>query len=455
MSTINDNLGASPLLSMKYLLRIAIFLLCASVALINAKAFSASTSKPWYDKNQMEWGGQFKITGTTSWHDDDSFYQSVGTGPYYDGSLDFRLKNKLYMSDWGNFETHYEAVALGGDTWRKLNDLQRIYPSLLQSGLISSGSLNDDRRLMDLTKTISEDDNYIFYHRLDRLVLTIQPEWGTVTVGRQALTWGNGLIFNPMDLFNPFAPTDIERDYKVGDDMATTQFTVNDIGDFHFLFVPRRNPTNSNIELDQSSLAGKLHLAVGTTEFDFMAARHYQDTVVGVGSTGYLKEAAWRLDTTYTYLEDDSRRDGFFSLVANMDYSWTWSGKNHYGLVEFYYNGLGSDQYSKAISDPDISHRLLRGEMFTLGRTYLSGEIQVELHPLFNFHLSVINNLEDPSGIVQPRIIWDIVENVQLTCGAGIYYGALGTEYGGFPIPSSNSLYKPSNNVFCWMTYFF
>jgi hypothetical protein len=22
------------------------------------------------------------------------------------------------------------------------------------------------------------------------------------------LTWGNGMLFNPMDLFNPFAPTD-------------------------------------------------------------------------------------------------------------------------------------------------------------------------------------------------------------------------------------------------------
>jgi len=455
MNTINDNFRSNPLLLMKYLLRIAIFLLCAVVAPVNAKAFSASTSKPWYDKNQIEWGGHFKVRGTVSWPDDQSFYQPVGTGAYYDGSLDFRLKNKVYLADWGHFETHYEAVTLGGDSWRKLKDLEQLYPNLFKTGLLSSGPLNDDRRLMDLTKIISEDNNYIFYHRLDRLCLTAQPKWGTVTLGRQALTWGNGLIFNPMDLFNPFAPTDIERDYKVGDDMAATQFSVAGIGDFQFIYVPRRDTTNNNLEFDQSSLAGKLHFAAGITEFDFMAARHYQDTVVGLGSTGYLKEAAWRLDTTYIFLEDDSRRGGFLSLVANMDYSWVWWEKNFYGLVEFYYNGLGGDQYSEAISDPDISDRLLRGEIFTLGRTYLSGEIQIELHPLFNFHLSVINNLKDPSGIIQPRMIWDIIENVQLTFGAGIYYGASGTEYGGFPIPSSNSLYTPSNNVFCWMTYFF
>ncbi len=432
-----------------------LFLLCAALALVNAEALSASNSKPWYDSNRMEWGGHLRVRGTVAWPEDRSFYQAVDTGTNYDAALDLRLKNKFFLADWGYVETHYEAVALGGDTRRKLKDLEQYYPDLFQNGLLSAGFLNDDRRLLDLTTSISEDNNYIFYHRLDRLCLTMQPQWGTVSLGRQALTWGNGLIFNPMDLFNPFAPTDIQRDYKVGDDMATTQFSVAGIGDFQLLYVPRRNPTNHNLESDQSSLAGKWHFAVETTEFDFMTARHYQDTVVGLGSTGYLKEAAWRLDTTYTFLDDDSRRDGFFALVANMDYSWMWWGKNVYGLVEFYFNDLGGKPYSETMSDPDISNRLLRGEMFTLDRSYLSGEIRIELHPLLNFHLSVINNLQDPSGIIQPRIIWDIMQDVELTFGAAVYYGAHGSEFGGFPIPSSNLLYIPSNNVFCWLTCFF
>lgn len=440
---------------MKIFFRLATALFCVLVAQIGAKAAWGSAPEAWHDVKQMEWGGQFKVTGSVSWTDDKSFYQPVGTGAYYDGSFDFRLKNKFYMSDWGRFETHYEAVALGGDTRRKLKDLQQLHPNLFQSGLVSSVSLDDDRRLMDLTKTISENNDYICYHRFDRLVLTIQPAWGTVAIGRQALTWGNGLIFNPMDLFNPFAPTDIERDYKVGDDMATARFTVNDMGDVQFLYVPRRNPTDTNLEFDQSSLAAKLHFAAGTTEFDFMAARHYRDAVLGLGSTGYLKDAAWRLDTTYTYLGDDGRRNGFFSMVANMDYSWVWLQKNHYGLVEFYYNGLGSDQYSDVLSDADISDRLLRGEIFSLGRMYLCGEIQVELHPLLNFHITVINNLNDPSGIIQPRIIWDIIQNLQLTWGAGMYYGPTGTEFGGFNIPETNFLNTPRNNTFLWLTYFF
>jgi hypothetical protein len=177
--------------------------------------------------------------------------------------------------------------------------------------------------------------------------------------------------------------------------------------------------------------------------------------VVGFGSTGYLKSAAWRLDGTWTFLNDKRGKEGYFSLVANIDYSWVWWGKNFYGFLEFFYNGLGKNDYADAFSDPNIAERLGRGELFTLGRAYLSGHIRVELHPLFNIYLTVINNVADPSGIIQPRAVWDIFEDVQITCGGNMYYGRKGTEYGGFKIPGTNLTNKAPDSAFIWMTYFY
>jgi len=438
---------------MKCFFRIGFFLL--GVLFLQVAVTDSWASKQWFeiDEDQVEWGGHLRSRGVLSWPDDDSFLQPGDTDTFADGSLDFRLKNKIFPSDWWNFETHYEAVALGGDTWRKKKELTRDHPHLFD--LLFGAQLSDDRRLLDLSKTISETSDYIIYHRLDRLVLTLLPQWGTVRIGRQALTWGNGLLFNPMDLFNPFAPTDIERDYKIGDDMVLVDLPMNAWGDVQFLCVPRRNPTNNNLEYDQSSLAGKVHFAAGTTEFDVMAAHHYDDFVTGIGTTGYLREAAWRLDATYTFLDENSSRDGFFSMVANLDYSWVWRGKNMYGLLEFYYNGLGSDQYSEALADPDIVQRLARGELFTLGKKYLSGTAQVELHPLVNIYLTLINNVSDPSGIFQPRALWDARQNIQITFGTNIYYGGSGTEFGGFQIPGTNFSSKSPNSVYLWLTCFF
>jgi hypothetical protein len=440
---------------MKYSTRIVRFLLCAVLIQISPGFFPAWATDSRYQEIETQWGGHFKVAGRASWPDDDSWYESVGNGPYYDGNTDFRLKNRTYFAKWVYFDAHYETVLSGGDTWRKTQAFKQLYPNLELEILIPGAPINDDLRLMDLTKIIDKNDSYVWYHRLDRLSVTLLPEWGVVRVGRQALTWGNGLLFNPMDLFNPFAPTDIDRDYKTGDDMVLLQLPADNIGDVQFLYVPRRNPENNHLEFDQSSIAGKLHVAKGTTEYDIMVAKHYKDAVIGLGCVGYFMDAAWRLDATYTFLHNESERDGFFSLAANMDYSWIWLEKNFYGLIEFYYNGLGTDAYSVALTDHNVYHRFLRGELYTLGKYYLGGTIQVELHPLLNFYLTVINNMSDPSGILQPRIIWDVIENLQLTCGGNIYYGATGTEYGGYKIPGIDYLMRPPDNAFLWLTYFF
>ena len=317
--------------------------------------------------------------------------------------------------------------------------------------------LDDDRRLFDLSKTIHETNSSALYHRLDRLSLTLLPRWGLIRIGRQAVTWGNGLIFNPMDLFNPFAPTDIEREYKVGDDMVLCDVSTGRQTNVQVLSVFRRDPRTHAATWNQSSLAVKLHLAAGTNEFDLMASRHYEDYVVGIGSTGYLKDAAWRCDATWTFLRGKDNLGGFLSVVANMDYSWIWLDKNVYGLMEFFYSGVGEplDNYTAALTDPSITERLERGELFTLGRFYCSGSIAVELHPLFNIYISVINNIADPSGIVQPRAIWDVFENVQLTAGVNVLYGAKDTEYGGFTIPGSDYLFKSPDSAYVWVGYYF
>ncbi len=396
-----------------------------------------------------QWGGHLRGRGLVSWPDPDAVI--LDKDAFTDGVAEFRLKSKVYLGDRWDAEAHYEAFLSGGDTRRNATKMAEAFPGLASE----SGPPTDDHRLFDLTKTVDSDDSGILYHRLDRLSLTWLPDWGAVTLGRQALTWGNGLIFNPMDLFNPFRPTDFNRDYKTGDDMALVRVRAATLGEFQFLGVPRRDPESRNLEWDHSSLAGKLHFTKGATEFDLMLARHYEDGVFGAGAMGYLFNAAWRADATWTFLDSASDRAGFLSVVANLDYSWVWKGKNFYGLIEGYYNGLGDDDYADALADPAVSARLSRGEMFTLGRTYLAGQVQMEAHPLVNLCLLLIANPVDPSGVIQPRAVWDISQSLRCIAGASLYFGGPGTEFGGFSLPRADLKIAPAPQAFLWLTWFF
>ncbi|UCG06405.1 MAG: hypothetical protein JSV83_21265 [Desulfobacterales bacterium] len=416
-----------------------------------------SQQDSWLEEIDMRWGGRFKISGALSEVTDDTFFEPVGTGKYYDGSANFRLINETFLSDSLFFEVDYELIGAAGDSIRKQQELKELFPNIFNDVFFIRTPLSDDRRLMDLTDIVSEDDGYFLVQRLDRLYLALNQDWGTVRIGRQAITWGNGFIFNPMDLFNPFPPTAVDRDYKVGDDMVNAQFADPNIGDVQLLYVIRRDPDDRDVKTSQASLAAKAHVALGTTEFNIMGAKHFKDAVVGVGSLGYLKDAAWRVNATWTFLDDNGKngRGDYLSLVTNIDYSWTWWQKNFYGFIEYYYNGLGQNNYAGALLNPDVSERLARGELFVLGQNYFCGTLQAELHPLVNVYFTAINNLEDPSGILQPRATWDITQNMQITGGANIYYGANSTEFGGFTVPGPDLRSKAPDSAYLWLIYYF
>jgi len=419
-----------------------------------AKTKTKTETESWHEKIETDWGGHLKLRGYVSRPDDDSIYQAVGTGTHEEGVAEGRLKSNFFFGKRAYFEAHYETIYAVGERRRKERLLADILPEPFK-GFFLTGPLQDDTSFMDLTKTIHEDEDSIWYHRMDRLYFALLPDWGSLSFGRQALTWGNGYVFNPMDLVNPFPPTDIERDYKIGSDMVAAQVNVGLSKDLQLVYVPRRDPLTDDVSWDQSTLGGKLHFPFGTTEFDLMAVWDYGEPVLGVGSRGYLGSAAWRFDATWTFLEDNPTRDGFLSLVTNLDYSWVWWGRNFYGLLEFYYNGLGDDDYLEALADPALLLRLKRGEIYTLGRFYLSGYVSIELHPLFNVYFTVINNLQDPSGVIQPRAIWSVTQNLELTFGANIFYGGKGSEYGGILVPGIPYFFTPAKSAYLWLSYYF
>ena len=341
--------------------------------------------------------------------------------------IDLRLNSAFFLTDHISLELAYEAAGVGEQSRKAIS---RLAPDSSYAQLFRESAPSDDYQLFDLTGVSSADEEYIAYHRIDRLFLALDSDYGTVKAGRQALTWGNGQVFNPADLVNPFSPADIIRDYKVGTDMLLYQTGGERVSDFQLVYVPRRNPEDGTLDGAQSTYGGKVRISQNELDIDLLLLRSYEDAIIGTGLTGFFGDALYRTDWTLTFPGDDPNRSQYLSIVANLDYSWVLQDKNWYGFVELYYNGLGADSLAEVMQDEALITRILRGELFVTGKYYFDAMVQYEAHPLINCFVSVIVNLKDHSFLLQPRIVWEMTESFQLLTGINLPAGGGGDEFG-------------------------
>ena len=400
----------------------------------------------------VEGGGHIKILGSISRYDTSHYIGLARKGQtFFDGAAQLRLKSLLTFSDRFAFDIHYEAVASGGQTRNAVSQLSK---GTMDPRLIAPAP-SDDQNLFSLTDVITDNDDLIAYHRIDRLVLSYDGDQATVRAGRQALTWGNGLTFNPLDLFNPFAPSDIIRDYKTGLDMVVLQAYGGGFSDLQFVWVPRRSLESDNITSTDSTYAAKFQFATGSIDTDVMVAQDWGDPLLGLGAVGYWGDAAWRMDAKWTVLSETDTKDGYLEAVFNIDTSWNRANRNWYGFVELFHNSLGNDDPRQALLDPALRDRIHRGQLFTTGRWYFDGLVQVELHPLVQAYLSVILNLEDGSTLWQPRLSWDATAWLRVLLGANMAVGKSNTEFGGIVDPQTGRHFGQASRLYLQLTGFF
>jgi hypothetical protein len=370
----------------------------------------------------LEWRGHVKYQGTLTKLPDDSLLQDFSDDPLRDNSLDLRLNLAGTNRGW-SWQVDYELALIKGDRVT----LAREGPA---GGLGGSGIPDDTRRVFDLSHRISEDGERVLAHRLDRLYAGYTNASSVIRVGRQAISWGNGLIYNPVDFFNPFDPAAIDTEYKTGDDMLYTQYLRDSGDDLQAVWVVRRNDAG-DIDGEVSSLALKYHGFAAATEYDLLLAEHYDERIAVVGATLDLAGAVWRGDIMLT----DTGRRSVSSAVLNGSYSWVGWGRNISATIEYFHNGFGIDDgdYAPAAlaRHPDLVRRIERGELFTLGENYLAAAATMELTPLWLLTSTLFVNLDDDSCLLQLFSRHDLEQDLQLLLALNLPRGDDGSEFGG------------------------
>jgi len=421
--------------------------LCLACGIPGFALAAGPGGSPHHAEMESSIGGHAKYRFIHQSFPDDSVYRDLIGSAAIDQYLETRLKLSARRDRW-DFKADYQLVAIHADSLR-------LAEQLPGSALPVNAVINDDRRWWNLTRSFGDRGSTAFVNRLDRLSIGFTGEHTAWRFGRQAISWGNGMMFTPMDVFNPFDPAAIDKEYKTGDDMLYGQYGFDSGNDLQGVAVVRRDPFTGSVEMDHSSLALKYHGFLGMNEYDLLAAEHYGDRILGLGGNIALGGAVWRGDITWTQTD----RDGLLSAVTSLSYSWNWSGRNVSGVLEFYHNGFGQKNSAYAPADllrnPDLLRRVERGELFTLARKYLALSGTIEMNPLFLLTPSLFVNLEDPSALAQLVAQFDVSQNLLFIAALNIPVGPAGSEYGGIESPVEGRYFSSGPGLFAQLAWYF
>jgi len=387
-------------------------------------------------------GGHAKLQGTASLYPEGSLWREALGGSELDHGGELRLRWQQRAGDW-------EAAAD-----YQLLTRHRQAPALpLAPGAGQSALPDDERRWWNLTHEIDSSDDSLTLQRLDRLHIGYTSERVVLRLGRQAVSWGNGLLFNPVDVFNPFDPTAIDTEYKTGDDMLYAQYLLPSGSDWQLVQVQRRDE-QGRVNSAVSSSALKFHGFGLEREYDLMLAQHFDELLLAAGASSNVGQAVVRADLLFA----DTKEGWIGSAVVNATWSSIWGERNVSGVLEYFFNGHGlreTDYDPETLAQEQaLLTRLQRGELFTLGRHYLAASLLVEMTPLLQLTPSLFANPGDGSALAQLALRWDVRQDWQLLGALNLPLGPAGTEYGGIRAGQGGNL-STGPALFAQLTWYF
>ncbi len=323
-----------------------------------------------------------------------------------------RLKLKGSMGEETTFNVQYNNEVLLGD-YLKTNQF------LAQKNLSSDTFFNLDRTYVDNTSVYAR-------HGFYRAFLDTRVAGADVRIGRQRIAWGSALFWSPVDIINPFNPTQIEREERVGVDAVVVDWDYNDLSRLSMVYAAHDSPV-------RNTTAIRWRTNIALYDWGVTAGRFRNDTMAGIDFAGQLGPVGLRGEWTQT----SSPVDGQYQrAVLGADYSFP---NTLSFMVELYYNGQGE-------SDPSAYDfgRLLSGKIQSLARRYVGALVGYDISPLWKLQNYYIQNLDDGSEFLYLRLIVSATDNIEWAVGTQLFNGNSGSEYGTF-----------ENNVTLQMQWFF
>ena len=289
---------------------------------------------------------------------------------------------------------------------------------------------------------------------IDRLSVSWSSENLVLKAGRQAITWGEGMVFHPADIVAPFAPNATDTSYKPGVDMLYGQYLFASGADIQAIWVPRAQIAGGAVDPDASTIALRGALQAGAMDVSLMGARDRGDWVASTGLAGPLGEGTWKAEYVGWQVTGGAWRPSWLLSYANVatlgDTSVSWFG-------EYFHNGFGTTPGTTLDALPaDLVKRLGTGQVFVTGREYLALGASAQVNESLTLTPLALMSLEDGSALVSIGADWVLSDATNLTLNWSVPLGEPGTSFGGLETTAGSGVYaSPASAASLKLVHFF
>jgi hypothetical protein len=307
---------------------------------------------------------------------------------------------------------------------------QRIRVFSSASGAAGLGILPPDTpapyRIRQLDWSISRSSGSSWRHEIDRAYLAAHLENVELTLGRQAVGWGRGVLFGAVDLFSPFTPLEADREWRRGVDAIRADFELS---------------TRSSLDvvgafgesLDESAFAARLRGYRGSLDLELVGGYRARDVFFGVTSSAAVSGAEFHGELAL-FRAPEALPAGGLGSEGRVALKVVLGGSHRIPVangillfVEYHYSGFGApsaEEILPLLSDPAFRERYLRGDTQILERHALAALATYEASPELTLNGQWIQSPVDGSGVVVPSATWTLSDRLSLLGSLYLPYGA-------------------------------
>jgi hypothetical protein len=277
-------------------------------------------------------------------------------------------------------------------------------------------------RVRQLDWPLSRSQGSSWRHEVDRAYLAVSLAQVNVTVGRQAIGWGRGVLFGAVDLFSPFAPLEADREWRRGVDAVRADVKIADRASLDVVgaFGERMN---------ESVFATRFRGYAGKVDVELVTGWRARDVFAGMTSSAAVGDAEVHGEVALfrapTALPGGGDRRVALKAVGGGSYR-VGIGNGLLVHAEYHYSGFGAKDaagIAALLGSPAFRARYLRGDTQILQRHAFAVLGSYEVSPELAVSLQWLHGPVDGSGILAPSASVTFGDKVSLLASAYWPYG--------------------------------